>query len=369
MFDLLKKAIGGFVQSIGKKVEEATKKTGGKPKEAKKIKKPPEAAPKVTHERAKETTKKKFEILPKTVEPRVKPTARETITDKIKKTFELGVRRVTHETITSEMLNEPLDQLVISLIEANVAMEVAEEIATELKKRLNGKEVGRGKLQEVVRKEIHQVLIEKLNQRLDPQALLQKKPMVIAVTGINGSGKTTSVAKLAAWYQRKGRSVVVAAADTYRAAAIEQLQKHMDTLGVKMIKHGYGADAAAVCFDAIQHAKAHGIDAVIIDTAGRMHAAKPLMEELEKIIRVARPDLVLLVIDSLVGNDAVEQLDMFRAIKVDGVILSKSDLDNKGGAALTITSKGTPVAFLGTGQKYTDWESYDPEEFLKKIAG
>jgi fused signal recognition particle receptor len=127
------------------------------------------------------------------------------------------------------------------------------------------------------------------------------------------------------------------------------------------------ADAAAVCFDAVQHAKAHHLDAVIIDTAGRMHAAQPLMEELEKIIRVNKPDLVLLVIDSLVGNDAIEQLRKFKETRVDGVILTKSDLDKKGGVALSITASGTPIAFLATGQEYNKFEAYDPEKFLKKI--
>jgi len=254
------------------------------------------------------------------------------------------------------------------LIEASVALEVADQIAEEIKLKLLGQSVQRGKVDSILSNSIREVLAENLDKVYTiPE--VQGKPLVLVIAGINGSGKTTTVAKLVEWFKKQGKKCVIAAADTYRAAAIEQLQIHADRLETKMIKHAYGADAAAVCFDAIRHAQAHGLDVVLIDTAGRMHADKPLMEELTKIVRVSKPDGVLLVIDSLVGNDAVEQLKVFSQVRVDGVILTKSDVDEKGGVALTITSLGTPVAFLGTGQKYDELEKYDPKQFLERIIG
>jgi fused signal recognition particle receptor len=350
MFDKLKSAIGGFVKSVTGKVE----------KKEKKVKKTAENVEKKPVLKKQEKTQKK--ILKK-------PEGAKGIAGILKRGIDAGLKAVTEQTIDEAMLNEPLDQLVISLIEASVALDVAEDIGNELRKTMIGKKIVRGNAQKVIHDEIKNVLFNRLNRSLDVNNYLGQKPSIIVLAGINGSGKTTTVAKVVRWLQKKKQKVVLAAADTYRAAAIEQLQKHADKLNVKMIKHEYGADAAAVCFDAVQHAKAHNLDAVIIDTAGRMHAAQPLMDELKKIIRVTKPHLVLLIIDSLVGNDAIEQLNKFKEVRVDAVILTKSDLDKKGGVALSIASSGTPIAFLATGQEYDKFEAYDPEKFMKMIMG
>jgi fused signal recognition particle receptor len=164
--------------------------------------------------------------------------------------------------------------------------------------------------------------------------------------------------------------VVLAAADTFRAAAIQQLEHHAEKLGVKMIKHDYNSDPAAVAFDAVRHAEAKGIDIVIIDTAGRLHSNDNLMNELKKLIKVNKPDLKLFVGESITGNDCVEQAKVYdEIIGIDAIILSKADVDEKGGAALSIsyvTKK--PVLFIGTGQTYDDLKKFDKKEIMAGLG-
>jgi fused signal recognition particle receptor len=196
------------------------------------------------------------------------------------------------------------------------------------------------------------------------------KPYIISFIGVNGSGKTTSMAKLAYLLQKNNLSVVFAASDTFRAAAIQQLQEHADKLGVKMIRHDYESDPAAVAFDAIQHAKSKGIDVVLIDTAGRLHVNDNLMNELKKLIRVNKPDLKIFVGESITGNDCVEQAKLFNeVVGIDAIILAKADVDEKGGAAVSVsyvTKK--PIIYLGTGQKYDDLQEFKPEIIIKNIG-
>ena len=188
-----------------------------------------------------------------------------------------------------------------------------------------------------------------------------KKPFVIVFVGVNGSGKTTTIAKMARFCQKNNLSVVIAAGDTFRAAAIDQLEVHAKNLGIKMIKQDYGSDSAAVAFDAIKHAEATGRDVVLVDTAGRLHSNVNLMDEMKKIIRVAKPDIVLFVGESITGNDCVEQAKKFNeAIGIDGIVLAKADVDEKGGAAISVsyvTKK--PILYLGTGQGYDDLAEFD----------
>jgi len=193
---------------------------------------------------------------------------------------------------------------------------------------------------------------------------------VIAFIGVNGSGKTTNLAKLANYLKNNGKEVVIAACDTFRAAAIQQVEDHANNLGIKLIKHDYGSDAAAVAFDAIDHAKAKGKDFVLIDTAGRNQSNKNLMEELSKLVRVAKPDLKIFVGDSLTGNDAVEQAKEFNeAVGIDGIILSKVDADEKGGASVSISYVAKkPIFFVGNGQGYEDLIPFKKEEFLEKMG-
>jgi len=200
--------------------------------------------------------------------------------------------------------------------------------------------------------------------------LKESSPFVILFVGINGSGKTTSIGKVADYLLKKNFSVCLAAADTFRAASIEQLQKHADNLNVHLIKKNYGADPAAVSFDAIAYAKKHKIDVVLIDTAGRMQNKDSLMKEIEKIVRVNKPNMKLFVGESITGNDATEQARAFNEI-VDftGIILSKADVDEKGGTAISVSYvTGKPIFFLGTGQEYRDLEIFDKNKIIKKLG-
>jgi len=191
----------------------------------------------------------------------------------------------------------------------------------------------------------------------------KEKPYVIVFVGVNGSGKTTSIAKVANLLQKNGFSVVLGAGDSWRAASIEQLEEWGKRLNVKVIKHDYGSDPAAICFDTVAFAKSHNIDVVLLDTAGRQHSNKNLIDELKKIVRVAKPDFKIFVGESIVGNDCVNQAKEFNeAIDVNGVILSKSDVDEKGGAAISVSYiTGKPIMFLGYGQGYDDLKEFDKE--------
>ena len=201
-------------------------------------------------------------------------------------------------------------------------------------------------------------------------AVKLKQPFVIVFFGINGTGKTTTIAKIANLLLKNKISCVLAASDTFRAASIEQLQIHADKLKIKLIKHDYGADPAAVAFDAIKHAKAHKIDVVLIDTAGRMHTKENLLSEMEKICRVTKPDLKIFVAESIAGNDAIQQAKNFNeTIGIDGAILTKADVDEKGGTAISISYIiKKPIFFLGTGQNYSDLKSFDKTEFIKELG-
>jgi len=197
----------------------------------------------------------------------------------------------------------------------------------------------------------------------------QKKPTVIMFVGINGTGKTTAIAKIANRLQNSGKSVVLAACDTFRAGAIEQLTIHADRLGCKIVKQNQDADPAAVAYDAIEHAKTKFKDVVLVDTAGRMQTNSNLIEEMKKIVRVSKPDLKVFVGDSLAGNNAIEQAKVFDdAVGIDAVILTKIDTDAKGGAALSIAHTiGKPIAFVCNGQEYEDIVKFDTEWMIARM--
>jgi fused signal recognition particle receptor len=188
---------------------------------------------------------------------------------------------------------------------------------------------------------------------------------------VNGTGKTTTIAKVANLLLKKGYSVVLAGSDTYRAGSIEQLEGHAKRLGIRVIKHPYRSDAAAVAFDAINYARSHGINAVLVDTAGRMQTNRNLIDEMKKIVKVAKPHLTVLVVDALAGNDSVEQARIFdEAVGINGVILTKLDADVKGGAAISIAfAVKKPILFLGIGQFYDDLTSFDPRFVVESIVG
>ena len=194
-------------------------------------------------------------------------------------------------------------------------------------------------------------------------------PVVVMLVGVNGTGKTTTTAKIAKRLMDNGYSVIAAAGDTFRAGAIQQLESHCENLGIRCISSQRGGDSAAIARDAVESAKAKGIDIVLVDTAGRMQNKTNLMNELNKVRRVSNPHLTLFVGDSLAGNDAVEQAKMFQEIlKFDGAVLSKMDTDAKGGAGLSIAfATGRPIVFAGVGQNYEDLLQFDPDWLLDQL--
>jgi fused signal recognition particle receptor len=299
--------------------------------------------------------------------------------DRLRAQFSNLYDRIAKSELKGKDLDNILDEFQLSLIENDVAVSAADFISNELREKLKDAQFARFTDPRTRVKFILQEVLLSLLQRagqLDIFALIDKKksvgePAVLVFIGINGTGKTTSVAKLAYVLQKKGRSVILAASDTYRSGSIEQLEEHARRIGVRVIKHQYGADPAAVAFDAVNYAKAHSINAVLIDTAGRMQNNKNLLEEMRKIVRVTSPDLTILVVDALTGNDAVEQGKVFsEAVKIDGIILAKLDADVKGGSAISLSYiMGKPVAMVGTGQKYDDLEPFQAEAIVKNLIG
>ena len=277
--------------------------------------------------------------------------------------------------VKEESLDDLLWELEIALLEADVALPVVEEIKEGVKQNLMGKKYSRDHtLEEIVELSIKDAVMNvlKLNEfDFDAWFAEQKKPAVIMFVGINGTGKTTAIAKIANRLMKNGNTVVLAAGDTFRAGAIEQLTIHSNNLGCKIVKHSQDADPAAVAFDAVEHAKAKMKDAVLIDTAGRMQTNNNLIDEMKKIVRVAKPALKIFVGDSLAGNDAVEQARAFdAAIGVDAIILTKIDADSKGGAALSIAHTiGKPIAFVCNGQEYDDIIKFNAEWMLDRLFG
>ncbi|MEM3445742.1 MAG: signal recognition particle-docking protein FtsY [Thermoplasmata archaeon] len=274
--------------------------------------------------------------------------------------------------IKEDKIDEILEELEIELLSGDVALEVVEEIKRKIKENLVGKRIKFGEdIEAVVRNALRAALISVLNiPPVDIDKLIEKKrPFVIMFVGVNGTGKTTAIAKIGNYLLKQGKTCVIAAGDTFRAGAIEQIEIHANRLGVKLVKHAPGSDPAAVAYDAIEHAKARGKDVVLIDTAGRMQTNTNLMEEMKKIKRVAKPDLVIFVGDALAGNDAIEQARKFNAeVGVDCAILTKIDADAKGGAALSIAyAIKKPILFLSNGQGYEDIIKFSPEWLVNKI--
>lgn len=283
---------------------------------------------------------------------------------------------IREKTISEKDLEDILWELELSLLESDVAIDVANFVVESVREDLIGQKIKRSSdvdeyTYQALRNAVSKIIDIEGKSMTDMIEEKKKKeePLVVMFVGINGTGKTTTIGKLANYYIKKGYTPVVAASDTFRAGAIEQINYHTDKLNVKLIKHEKGSDPAAVAFDAVEHAKAKGKELVLIDTAGRMQTNTNLMDEMKKIRRVAKPDLVVFVGDALTGNDAVEQATKFnQAIDIDGVILTKADADSKGGASLSIGYViGKPILFLGMGQGYDDIKEYDPDWMLDQI--
>jgi fused signal recognition particle receptor len=426
MFKFLKKKLKGFENKLEAELEAELAKEKPKEIEEKKIKKP-ELTVKPIKERKQQTTKKEEEI--KQIEPEKKSITKETLETKkekptykkeekiIKKkedkerrkrveadrkkredeldkqiersieaelTHTLKTRRSIEQVvqidkkasiiINDDKLDELLWDLEVGLLESDVAYNVIESIKKDIKEEIKHINVERGKIGETVEKVLKNAISNVLmSNELDFIEFIKKheKPIVIMFIGVNGSGKTLSIAKIATMLKKNGYTCVMAAGDTFRAGAIEQLSIHAEKIGVKIIKHGPGADPAAVAYDAIDHAKAKRKDVVLLDTAGRVQTNINLMDEMAKIKRVSKPDLILFVGDALSGNDAVEQAKRFNEVcGIDGVILTKVDTDAKGGSALSVAyTIGKPLLFIGVGQKYEDHIPFDPDWMIKNIFG
>ena len=271
------------------------------------------------------------------------------------------------KALTESKFEEIFEELELILLQNNVAYEAIENIKKSLKEKLVG-ESAKTNIEQALKESIEELLINPPNL-IEQIKEKDQKPFIMLFAGINGAGKTTTIAKVANLIQKNNLTVCLASADTFRAAAIEQLSFHADKLKVPLIKKDYGADPASVGFDAIKYAKKNKIDVVLIDTAGRMNNRETLMKEIEKISRVNSPDIKIFLGESITGNDATEQAkDFNNAIGIDGIILSKADVDEKGGTAISVSQvTKKPIYFLGTGQTYDDLELFQKENLIEKI--
>lgn len=344
MFDFLKKAFKSFSEKVSTPEE--------KPEE----KKPAE---KIS---PKEITLEKPRALKKLEEA-----------DKEKGFLQKLAAVVTEAKLTEDQFSNLFKILEIELIQNNVAFPIIQQIRANLEPALVGKTLPRTQVSDKVRQILRETILDTL-EAPKPLDILQiatekkskNEPLVVMFVGTNGHGKTTTLAKMANLFQQNNFRCVFAAADTFRAASIEQLEHHANKLSIRMIKHKYGADPAAVAFDAV---KAKDKDIVLIDTAGRQTPDANLMEEMAKIKRVAKPDVTIFVGEAIAGSDLIEQAKAFNEkIGIDGIILTKVDVDDKGGALLSVVQAiNKPILYLGIGQEYKDLEKFEPEKFVSKI--
>ena len=298
--------------------------------------------------------------------------------DKLKRAFSSAAKSISQRELSEKDLDESLFDLNIALLESDVSQEVIDDLSQQIKDNLVGMKLQKHETTEQViastLKDNFSKILAKAGSVDLISAINTKKqrkggPFKIVFLGINGTGKTTTVAKVANLLKKSGFSVVIAAADTHRAGAIEQISSHAEKLSIKVISQRYGADPSAVSRDALEYASKHYIDVVLIDTAGRMQTAKNLMDEIGKIVKVIKPDIKLFVGDSLSGNDTINQArEFFSYTEFDGAILTKTDADAKGGSAISIsyiTSK--PIIYLGVGQGYDDIIKFNREQFVESI--
>jgi fused signal recognition particle receptor len=300
--------------------------------------------------------------------------------DKLKKAFSSAAKGIGQKEITEKVLDDALLDLQIALLESDVAQEVVDDLSKKLKGELLGlklekeqdaAQIVQSKLQSAVAEIFARAGKLDLVEKIKAKKVAKGGPFVIVFLGINGTGKTTTIAKMGNLLKKAGLTVVVGAGDTHRAGAIEQLEQHTNRLSLKIIKQRYGADPSAVGRDAVEHAKKNYIDAVLIDTAGRMQTSKNLMDEMAKIVRVVKPDIRLFIGDALAGNDTINQArEFFQYANFDGAILTKIDSDAKGGAAISITHiTSKPIAYVGVGQGYDDIIPFDPDTFIESLFG
>jgi len=325
-------------------------------------------------DRVSKEKRKKEEEIDRQIEKSIETELKYTLDTRrsIEKTVEKDGRKT--RGISEDKLDDLLWDLELGLLESDVAYSVIESIKQDIKEEIKDISFNKSKVGDIIENILKNAISHVLkSNELDFIDFIKdgEKPVVVMFVGVNGSGKTLSIAKIATLLKKKGYSSVMAAGDTFRAGAIEQLSIHAEKLGVKIVKHGSGADPAAVAYDAVEHAKAKHKDVVLVDTAGRMQTNINLMDEMAKIKRVAKPDLIIFVGDALSGNDAVDQAKRFNEIVgIDGVILTKVDTDAKGGSALSVAyTIGKPLLFVGVGQEYEDQIPFDAQWMIDNIFG
>jgi fused signal recognition particle receptor len=400
MFNFLKKKLKKFEKKLEEEIETELKKEEKKEIQTKEFEKLPEE--KIVPEEKPIESEKKIEEVQKTIprRKRAKKIQKEISREKIEREKQLdkqieesiktelehvvktrkGIEEAikddkkTTRVIDDGKFDDLLWDLEIGLLESDVAYDVIQSIKKDIKEELKSISFSRFKssnfVETVLKNAISHVLQVNDFDFID-YITNKKKPVVVMFIGVNGTGKTLSIAKIAKLLQKNGKTCVMAAGDTFRAGAIEQLTIHADKIGVKIIKHGPGSDPAAVAYDAIEHAKAKHKDVVLLDTAGRMQTNYNLMDEMAKIKRVAKPDLILFIGDALSGNDAVEQARRFNeVVGIDGVILTKVDTDAKGGSSLSIAyTIGKPLLFIGVGQGYEDQIPFNSDWMVENLFG
>ncbi|HJJ27227.1 MAG TPA: signal recognition particle-docking protein FtsY [Methanocorpusculum sp.] len=365
MFEALKKKLG-----IGKRKEE--KAVPAAEPAAETAADIPAAAPDAAAEKIQQQTPLAKSPESKPVSPAEEPDEEEHSGGVLAKLKSLVVDHQV--TLSDKAIDDALFDLQMVLLESDVAYPVAEAITEHMKEELSGsKKKVFTSSEKVVTDALKHAIESVLGSGFDLVSYINthEKPVKILFTGVNGTGKTTSVAKIASFLQSQGLSVVVGAGDTFRAGAVEQIRVHCDRLGIKLIAHQEGADPSAVLYDTVEYAKAHKTDVVLADSAGRFHNRANLMNQLDKIKRVMKPDLVFYVDEAVAGNDAVIRAEEFeKTVSTDGVILTKVDMDPKGGAAISIAyTIGKPLVFLGVGQEYTDMKPFTPSLIIDEIFG
>jgi fused signal recognition particle receptor len=282
---------------------------------------------------------------------------------------------IDRELVVSDKdVSEALSALEMTLLESDVALPTSDAIIANVRTTLVGKHRKIGEsVDALVVRALKNALLTVLGNGFDLTAYIKthERPVKILFTGVNGTGKTTTIAKVGSYLKKQGFSVVIGAGDTFRAGAIEQIDVHAQRIGIKIIQHQAGADPSAVLFDTVQYAISHKIDVVLADTAGRFHTKANLMSQLEKIKRVMKPDLIVYVDEAVAGNDAVVRAAEFeRTIGADAVVLTKADMDSRGGAAISIAHTiKKPLMFLGTGQAYDDIMPFSPAQVVEELLG
>lgn len=281
-------------------------------------------------------------------------------------------KAISEKTLEESDIKDILWDLQVGLMENDVAAGAAEKIASDLKSTLVGKSMPKKGIEEAVKDSMKKSVKEILDAgELNlAEKIKAKKPFLAVFLGFNGVGKTTTIARIGHLLKQKGFNCIFAAADTWRAGAIQQIEEHGNMLGIKVIRQEYGSDPAAIIFDAKKYAEAHGIDVILADTAGRSHTNVNLVDELKKIVRVNKPDLKVLVLDALTGNDVVEQAKYFNdAVGADAMIITKADVYEKGGSILSaVHTIRKPILYLGIGQGYDDLEEFDVEKVVDNLV-